>query len=67
MPTAKLRDAGLVEVRSEAQRRVYRVCAEPLRAVDEWLLPYRRLWASRLNALEGHLETMQDDDPDDRR
>jgi DNA-binding transcriptional ArsR family regulator len=62
-----LRDAGLVEVRSEAQRRVYRLRAEPLRAVDEWLLPYRRLWASRLNALEGHLEAMRDDDPDYRR
>jgi DNA-binding transcriptional ArsR family regulator len=62
-----LRDAGLVEVRSEAQLRVYRLRADPLRAVDEWLLPYRRLWASRLNALEGHLEAVQDDDPDYRR
>jgi DNA-binding transcriptional ArsR family regulator len=55
-----LRDAGLVEVRTDAQRRIYRVRAEPLRAVDEWLRPYRRLWASRLDALERHLGTMED-------
>jgi DNA-binding transcriptional ArsR family regulator len=55
-----LRRAGLVEVRTEGQRRIYRVRAEPLRAVDEWLEPYRALWASRLDALERHLETMED-------
>ena len=53
-----LRDAGLVEVRSDAQRRLYRVRAEPLRAVDEWLEPYRALWAARLDDLERHLDTM---------
>ncbi len=53
-----LRDAGLVEVRSEAQRRLYRVRADPLRAVDEWLEPYRALWAARLDDLERHLDTM---------
>ena len=53
-----LRDAGLVEVRSEAQRRLYRVRADPLRAVDEWLEPYRALWAARLDDLERHLGTM---------
>src|ERR671931_2532003 len=42
-----LREAGLVAVRADAQRRLYRVRAEPLRAVDEWLAPYRRLGASR--------------------
>jgi DNA-binding transcriptional ArsR family regulator len=62
-----LREAGLVEVRAEAQRRIYRVCPEPLQEVDEWLSPYRRLWASRLDALEGHLSTMQDDQSPDRR
>jgi len=62
-----LRDAGLVEVRPEAQRRVYRLRTEPLRAVDEWLQPYRQLWASRLNALEEQLEAMQDGDPGYRR
>jgi DNA-binding transcriptional ArsR family regulator len=62
-----LRDAGLVEVRCEAQRRVYRLHADPLRALDEWLAPYRRLWASSLDALAEHLDAMQDDDPDCRR
>jgi DNA-binding transcriptional ArsR family regulator len=50
-----LRDAGLVEVRSVAQRRIYRLRIEPLRAIDEWLEPYRRLWEARLDALESHL------------
>jgi DNA-binding transcriptional ArsR family regulator len=55
-----LRDAGLVESRTEAQRRIYRVRTEPLRDVDEWLRPYRQQWASTLNALERHLEIMED-------
>jgi|SRR5438105_1872610 DNA-binding transcriptional ArsR family regulator len=59
-----LREAGLVEVRRDAQRRIYRVRADPLRAVDEWLEPYRRLWASHLDALQEHLDAMPDDDPD---
>jgi DNA-binding transcriptional ArsR family regulator len=53
-----LREAGLVEVRTDAQRRLYRVRAEPLREVGEWLEPYRRLWESRLDALERHLDAM---------
>jgi DNA-binding transcriptional ArsR family regulator len=53
-----LRQAGLVEFRADAQRRVYRVRPEPLRDLDQWLSPYRALWASRLDALEGHLSTM---------
>jgi DNA-binding transcriptional ArsR family regulator len=57
-----LREAGLVEVRADAQRRLYRVRAEPLRAIDEWLEPYRRLWASSLDELERHLDSMPDDD-----
>jgi DNA-binding transcriptional ArsR family regulator len=51
-----LRDAGLVSVRTEAQRRIYGVRAEPLAELDEWLEPYRRLWADRLDALERHLD-----------
>jgi DNA-binding transcriptional ArsR family regulator len=51
-----LREAGLVEARPEAQRRVYAVRAEPLAEVDAWLAPYRALWADRLDALERHLE-----------
>jgi DNA-binding transcriptional ArsR family regulator len=54
-----LRDAGLVDVRSDAQRRLYRVRPEPLRAIDEWLAPYRTLWEARLDDLERHLDTME--------
>jgi DNA-binding transcriptional ArsR family regulator len=57
-----LREAGLVEVRTEAQRRIYRVRPEPLRALDHWLEPYRRLWGSRLDALERHLDTTADEE-----
>ncbi|HSR24163.1 MAG TPA: metalloregulator ArsR/SmtB family transcription factor [Candidatus Eisenbacteria bacterium] len=55
-----LREAGLVDVRPDAQRRLYWVRAEPLRAIDEWLEPYRQLWASRLDDLERHLDAMPD-------
>lgn len=50
-----LRDAGLVEVRSDAQRRLYRLRPEPLRELDAWLEPYRVHWSGRLDALERHL------------
>jgi len=46
-----LRESGLVEVRQEAQRRVYSLRAEPLAEVDEWLGKYRALWEQRLDAL----------------
>lgn len=55
-----LRDAGLVEVRTDAQRRVYRLRPEPLREIDEWLRPYRVAWSKRLDALEQHLDEMED-------
>jgi DNA-binding transcriptional ArsR family regulator len=51
-----LRDAGLVEVRSDAQRRLYRLRSDPLRDLDEWLAPYREEWTTRLDALGRHLE-----------
>ncbi|CAG7642729.1 Transcriptional regulator, ArsR family [Actinacidiphila bryophytorum] len=51
-----LRDAGLVSVRVDAQRRLYRIRAEPLAALDAWLAPYRRLWEASLDRLERHLE-----------
>lgn len=51
-----LRDAGLVDVRRDAQRRLYRVRTEPLQALDAWLEPYRAEWVGRLDALERHLE-----------
>jgi DNA-binding transcriptional ArsR family regulator len=46
-----LREAGLVEVRQEAQRRVYRLRVDPLAEVDEWLSDYRSLWEQRFHAL----------------
>jgi DNA-binding transcriptional ArsR family regulator len=55
-----LREAGLVEARTDAQRRIYRVRPEPLAEIDEWLRPFRRLWAGRLDALERHLDEMED-------
>ena len=50
-----LRDAGLVEVRRDAQRRLYRLRPEPLIELDEWLEPYRAEWEGRLDSLERHL------------
>ena len=55
-----LREAGLVQVRGDAQRRLYSVRPEPLRAIDEWLAPYRAMWAASLDDLERHLDTMTD-------
>jgi DNA-binding transcriptional ArsR family regulator len=54
-----LRDAGLVQVRTEAQRRIYSVRSEPLREIDEWLTPYRAMWNAHLDDLEQHLDTME--------
>jgi DNA-binding transcriptional ArsR family regulator len=51
-----LREAGLVSVRTDAQRRIYGVRTEPLAELDAWLEPYRRLWNSHLDALESHLD-----------
>jgi DNA-binding transcriptional ArsR family regulator len=50
-----LREAGLVEVRRDAQRRLYRLRPEPLMELDAWLQPYRAEWSARLDALEDHL------------
>jgi DNA-binding transcriptional ArsR family regulator len=55
-----LRDAGLVDVRTDGQRRVYRVRAAPLNAIDELLAPYRALWTARLDDLERHLDSIPD-------
>jgi DNA-binding transcriptional ArsR family regulator len=51
-----LREVGLVQVRQDAQRRVYALDPGPLAELDAWLAPYRRLWTERLDALERHLE-----------
>lgn len=53
-----LREAGLVKVRREAQRRWYELDPEPLAELDEWLEPYRQLWDNRLDRLERHLDNM---------
>ena len=57
-----LRDAGLVEVRIDRNRRLYRLRAEPFRQLDAWLAPYRRLWEERLDDLGTHLDAMGDGD-----
>ena len=51
-----LRNAGLVTVRPDAQRRLYGLRSEPLRELDEWLEPYRTEWSTRLDALSRHLQ-----------
>ena len=54
-----LKDAGLVEARAEAQRRLYRIRPEPLAELDDWLASYRRLWTTHLDRLEDHLDRQQ--------
>jgi DNA-binding transcriptional ArsR family regulator len=51
-----MKDAGLVDVRPDAQRRLYRICPEPLEQLDDWLEPYRKFWTTRLDRLESHLD-----------
>lgn len=53
-----LREAGFVEARVDAQRRVYRIRPEPLMEVDAWLAPFRRFWSAHVDALERHLDRM---------
>jgi DNA-binding transcriptional ArsR family regulator len=55
-----LREAGLVHVHPDAQRRVYALRPERLAELDAWLAPYRRLWEGRLDALEAHLDAHPD-------
>jgi DNA-binding transcriptional ArsR family regulator len=54
-----LREAGLVSVRAEGQRRLYRLEPQGLAEVEAWLAPHRRAWADRLSRLEAHLEREQ--------
>ncbi|GAA2633703.1 metalloregulator ArsR/SmtB family transcription factor [Dactylosporangium fulvum] len=51
-----LREAGLVAVRQDAQRRWYELRPEPLAEIDAWLAPYRRLWSRHLDRLEAVLD-----------
>lgn len=54
-----LRQAGMVDSRIDAQRRMYRLRAEGLRSLDTWLVPYRRMWEESLDSLEKHLDEMR--------
>jgi len=54
-----LREAGFVESTVDAQRRLYRVKPESLQEVDAWLAPFRRLWSMHMDALERHLDRME--------
>jgi len=54
-----LREAGFVESRVEAQRRVYRIRPEPLQEIDSWLAGFRRFWTVHVDALERHLDRME--------
>ena len=51
-----LREAGFVESRVDAQRRLYRIKPEPLMEIDAWLAPFRRFWSAHIDALERHLD-----------
>ena len=54
-----LREAGFVEATVDAQRRLYRIRPEPLQEVDAWLAPFRRFWSAHVDALERHLDRME--------
>ena len=58
-----LRDAGFVESTVDAQRRLYRLKPEPLQEVDDWLDQFRRFWSERVDALERHLDRMDQSTP----
>lgn len=55
-----LREAGFVESMVDAQHRRYRLRPEPLQEVDAWLAPFRRFWSAHVDALERHLDRMED-------
>ena len=58
-----LREAGLVESQVDAQRRLYRLKPEPLKEVDAWLAPFREFWSAHVDALERHLDRMDQATP----
>jgi DNA-binding transcriptional ArsR family regulator len=62
-----LREAGFVESTVDAQRRLYRLRPEPLQEIDAWLAPFRRFWATHLDALERHLDRMDRSTPKKRK
>jgi DNA-binding transcriptional ArsR family regulator len=51
-----LREAGLVTVRKDAQRRIYAIGTMPMAELDAWLAPYRSMWNDSLDALGKHLD-----------
>ena len=62
-----LREAGFVESTVDAQRRLYRLKPEPLQEVDAWLAPFRRFWSAHVDALERHLDRMDQSTPTKRK
>jgi len=58
-----LREAGYVESTVDAQRRLYRLKPESLQELDDWLAPFRKLWSKHLDALERHLDRMDQSTP----
>jgi DNA-binding transcriptional ArsR family regulator len=62
-----LRDAGFVESTVDAQRRLYRIKPEPLQEVEAWLAPFRRFWSAHVDALERHLDRMDQVPPTKRQ
>ncbi len=56
-----LREVGLVEVRPDAQRRIYALRADGLVAIDSWIEQYRQFWTGHLDALERHLNKTKED------
>jgi DNA-binding transcriptional ArsR family regulator len=62
-----LRDAGFVESTVDAQRRLYRLKPEPFKEFDAWLAQFRRFWSAHLDALERHLDRMEQSTPTKRK
>src|ERR1700756_3719766 len=58
-----LREAGFVESTVDAQRRLYQLKPEPFQEVDAWLAQFRRFWSAHLDALERHLDRMEQSTP----
>jgi len=62
-----LREAGFVESRVDAQRRLYRLKPEPLQEVEAWLAQFRQFWSANVDALERHLDRMEPSTPKKRK
>src|SRR6266699_3438271 len=66
-PPRNIEPAGLVESTVDAQRRVYRLKPGPLQELDAWLAQFRRFWSAHLDALERHLDRMDQSTPTKRK